>query len=208
MTFRSAHILSAAVATAAVLTVSAAVPAQAAASAPPLSVRVATANGSGCPSTTATTHVRPDGVSFTIEFSGYSARTGAGAPTTGFRRNCLFSIQIDRPDGLTYAVEQADYQGSARLQTGVRGVQAAHYYFQGDSTTTTESHNFVGPFADDWATTDTFDEASLRFASCDSDRNLNLNTELRVGRLPGSTATNLMELDSTITLRLTWRECA
>lgn len=176
--------------------------------APEFSVEVVTANGSGCPDTSASARVLPDGSSFTIDFGGYYAWSGAGAPATAFRRNCQFSLQISRPDGLTYAVEEAQYSGFALLADGVTGLRATRYYFQGQSGTIVGSQQFAGPAAEVWESVDSFGPESLAFAPCFADRNLNVNTELRLRPLFGSTDLNVMVMDSTITMRLTWRTCA
>jgi hypothetical protein len=170
-----------------------------------LAIDVVTVNGSGCPASTASVQVSPDNTSFRVVFSGYLAWTGPGAAPTDFRKNCQFSFQIDRPDGLTYAVEQAEYSGFAQLEDGVTAVQAAHYYFQGDSDTVSTKHEFTGPLSRRWHTTDAFDVAALRFAPCGAQRNLNVNTELRVQ--PGAEGLNVMVMDAAIDYQLTWRTC-
>lgn len=170
-----------------------------------LIVEVVTVNGSGCPGSTATAEVLPDNSSFRITFSGYFAWTGAGAAPTDFRKNCQFNLRIQAPDGLTYAVEQAEYSGFALLGDGVTGLQAASYYFQGQAPTTSARHEFTGPVTDRWRTTDLFGPEELRFAPCDEERNLNVNTELRVR--PGADDLNVMVLDPTAEFRLTFREC-
>ena len=170
-----------------------------------LVVEVVTVNGSGCPGSTASVQVSPDNTSFRVVFSGYFAWTGPAAEPTDFRKNCQFSFQIQRPDGLTYAVERAAYSGFALLADGVTGLQAANYYFQGESPTTSARHEFTGPVNDRWQTTDVFDVAALRFAPCGQQRNLNVNTELRVQ--PGASDLNVMVLDPAIDYRLTWRQC-
>jgi hypothetical protein len=173
-----------------------------------VSVTVVTANGSGCPGTDATAHVLPDGTSFTIDFSGFYASAGGGAPVTAFRRNCQFAIQVSQPDGRTYAVEKAEYSGYALLRSGMTGLQATRYYFQGRSETTVASREIAGPFSGTWATTETFAPDEQQFAPCDSTRNLNVNSELRLRRpLPASVPTNLMVMNPSLTLHLTWRAC-
>ncbi len=164
----------------------AAAPASAAQAAPAdeLAVTVVTANGSGCPNAPATAQILPDGTSFTIDFGGYVAWAGGGAPATAFRKNCQFSLQITAPEGMTYAVTKAEYSGFALLNDGVSGVQTARYYFQGQSSTTTVSHRFTGALTDDWRTADVFGPEQLVFAPCDTQRNLNLNTEhLQAGEI-------------------------
>jgi len=178
-----------------------------AATATEFTVTVVTANGSGCPNSSATAHVLPDGSSFTIDFSGYYALTGGDTSPTAFRRNCQFAIQVSRPEGMTYAVANAEYSGFGLLNDGVAGLQGATYYFQGQSVTSSRSHRFTGPLADTWQTTDTFAPGELVFAPCSYDRLLNVNTELRLTPQPASASLNAMIMDPSITLRLAWRTC-
>jgi hypothetical protein len=177
-------------------------------SATALAVTVVTANGSGCPNATATARVLPDGSSFTIDFGGYFAWAGGDAPPTAFRRNCQFVIQVTRPEGLTYAVAGAEYSGFALLNEGVTGVQAARYYFQGQSATTVGSHQFTGPFADTWETEDAFAPDELVFAPCLYERNLNVNTEVRLTPQPATAELNAIVLDPSLTVHLEWQACA
>jgi hypothetical protein len=179
-----------------------------AATATALAVTVVTANGSGCPNSTATARVLPDGSSFTIDFTGYHAWAGSNAPSTAFRRNCQFALRITGPEGMTYAVASAEYSGFALLNDGVTGAQTASYYFQGQSATTATSHRFIGPLADTWETSDVIALDKLVFASCLDERNLNVNTELRLTPQPASANLNVMVMDPSITLHLAWQTCA
>lgn len=195
--------LTVAVLAAALLSVAA--PARAAA--PEFTVTVATANGSGCPGATATAEVQPDDSSFTVDFDGYFAWAGGDAPATAFRRNCQFSFQISGPEGLTYAVDRADYSGFALLSAGVTGLQSTRYYFQGSSATAVASQTFTGPFADSWEVSNTFGPATRVYAPCGAERNLNVNTELRLRPLPATADLNILVLDPSLTLHLTWQAC-
>jgi hypothetical protein len=168
-----------------------------------LDVSVVTANGSGCPSSGATAQAL-DSSSFTVDTASFYAWSGDSAPTTDFRKNCQIALQITQPAGWTYAVESADYSGYALLGDDVTGLQAAHYYFQGSSDTASASHSFAGPFAGSWNTSDAPD--SQVFAPCDAERNLNINTEVRV--TAGTTGLNWMYQDPSFTVHLTWQACA
>jgi hypothetical protein len=164
-----------------------------------ITVTVATVNGSGCPAGTAAVAASPDNTAFTVTYSDYLAQVGVGAKPTDFRKNCQLSLRIQVPQGFTYAIAQADYRGFASLERGSRASQRAGYYFMGQSATTTVTHNVAGPFSDDWQATDRTDVASLVYAPCGEERNLNVNTELRVyaGTSNPRTTTSFMTMDST-----------
>lgn len=173
-----------------------------------VTISVATANGSGCPAGTGTA-TSTGGNSFTVISPAYFAWGGGQASPTDFRKNCQLSVQVDRPEGWTYAVVRIDSSGFAYLGSGVRGLSRINLYFQGMSQTTSFSHAFTGPLAEAWQTTDTVREPALVYAPCDAERNLNINTELRVlGGTPGPSVGNILLRDAATTVRLTWQRCA
>jgi|SRR5918995_6929719 hypothetical protein len=146
-----------------------------------VAIAVASSNGSGCPRGTAEVNVLPDNAGFTVTYhSKYLAWAGVGADPTDFRKNCQVNLQVDRPDGYTYAIVAGRHRGVASLLSGSSGLQRWSYYFQGSSATRAAEHRFTGPYGDDWATSDRFDAADLVWSPCYAERNLNVNTELRV----------------------------
>ncbi|MFG3003762.1 DUF4360 domain-containing protein [Streptomyces calvus] len=176
-------------------------------------IDVATVNGSGCPEDTAAVAVSADNTAFTVTYSEYLAQAGGGSDPTAYRKNCQLSLLVHVPQGFTYAVASADYRGFASLQPGATGTQKASYYFQGSSDTAYRSHQFTGPYDDNWQATDTTDWAQLVWAPCGVQRNFNINTELRVSA--GTTSPNdvsFMTMDSTdgdisTVYHLAWKEC-
>ena len=162
-------------------------------------IDVVAVNGSGCPANTAAVATAPDNTAFTVTYSNYLASVGVGSTPTGFRKNCQLTVLVHTPAGFSFAVEQADYRGFADLAAGASGMERANYYFQGSPKTAIVSHSFNGPFGDDWEAVDTTDAASLVFAPCGMERDLNINTELRVsgGTSNASTTTSFMTMDST-----------
>jgi hypothetical protein len=179
-----------------------------------ISIEVVTVNGSGCPAGTAAVAAATDNTAFTVTYSDYLAQVGVGARPTDFRKNCQLSIRIGVPQGFTFAVAQADYRGFAHLAHGATGLQRANYYFQGTSPTVPKSHPFAGPYSDNWQTTDATEVAALVWAPCGEERNLNVNTELRVsaGTSNPATTNSFMAMDSTdgsvrTIYHLSWKSC-
>ncbi|MDT0345762.1 DUF4360 domain-containing protein [Streptomyces litchfieldiae] len=189
--------------------------APAAAEAPPEGVRVGieTVNGSGCPAGTVGVSLSPDRGSFTVNYSEYLARVGAGADPTGFRKNCQLVLNIGSPAGWTYAVSGLDHSGYAHLERGATGEQNSAYYFQGSSGTTSVSHDFTGPYDDEWQTSDSASMGELVWAPCGEQRFLNVNTELRVdaGSSDAEHSVSFLAMRSTdvpaTTYHLTWKRC-
>ena len=177
-------------------------------------IDVITVNGSGCPAGTAAVAVSPDNTAFTVSYSNYLAQVGVGSVPTDFRKNCQLNILVHVPQGFTYAIASANYRGFASLAAGATGLERANYFFQGQAPTAFVQHPFAGPFADDWQTTDSTDLAALVFAPCGVQRNLNINTELRVsaGTSDPTKTTSFMTMDSTdgqitTTYHFAWMQC-
>ncbi|WP_369216752.1 DUF4360 domain-containing protein [Streptomyces flavofungini] len=176
-------------------------------------IEVATVNGSGCPLGTAAVAVSQDNTAFTVTYSDYLAKTGAGADPTAARKNCQLSLVVYVPQGFTYAIASADYRGYASLQPGAKGIEKASYYFQGSPSTAALSHEFKGAYDDNWQATDTTDWAQLVYAPCGERRNFNINTELRVSAGTSDPAkSSFMTMDSTdgdisTKYHLAWKEC-
>lgn len=178
-----------------------------------VTVDIVTVNGSGCPAGTAAVAVAADNTAFTVSYSDFLARAGAGSDPTAFRKNCQLGLRVNVPQGFTYGIAQADYRGFAHLQGGATGLERAHYYFQGTSPTAVRDHGFRGPMSDNWQTTDKTEFASIVYAPCGEIRNLNVNTELRVNA--GSSApgtTSFMSMDSTdgnvdTKFHFAWKSC-
>lgn len=178
-----------------------------------ITVQVVTANGSGCPVGTAAVAPSPDNTAFTVTYSNYLAQVGPGVAVTEFRKNCVLSLLIHVPSGFTYAIAQADYRGFAYLADGATALERANYYFQGSSANTPISHSFTGPLDDNWQTTDVAVTTSLVYAPCGVDRNLNVNTELRVyAGTSAADSSSFMIMDSTdgsfsTKYHFAWKSC-
>ncbi|MFE2288355.1 DUF4360 domain-containing protein [Streptomyces sp. NPDC059443] len=176
-------------------------------------IELATVNGSGCREGTAAVAVSPDNTAFTVTYSEYLAQVGSGAPPTAFRKNCQLNLRVHVPSGFTYAIVQADYRGFGSLQRGAWGQERANYYFQGMSQTAQRTHQFNGPFNDNWQSTDKTEYADLVWAPCGEERNFNINTELRVNAgTSGPQALSFMAMDSTdasvnTLYHLAWQTC-
>jgi hypothetical protein len=175
-------------------------------------IDVATVNGSGCPAGTAAVAAADDRTAFTVTYSQYLAQAGQGSAPTDFRKNCQLNIRVSYPQGFTFGIAQADYRGFAHLQAGATGTERGNYYFQGMSQTASRTHNFNGPFSDDWQATDRAQVSEVVYAPCGEVRNLNVNTELRVNAGSSSKANSFMTMDSTDSsvstkYQFSWKRC-
>ncbi|HEX8348260.1 MAG TPA: DUF4360 domain-containing protein [Actinoplanes sp.] len=171
-------------------------------------VQVVTVNGSGCPAGAGTAVLSADREFVTVTSPAYFAQAGGTARPIDFRRNCQFSVQVTRPAGWTFAVSEVQSSGYAFLAAGATGVSRVSFYFQGFTPTTARTNTFEGPWADAWRTTDTIEPAARTFLPCGAQRNLNVNTELRVLRdAANPSVSSFMVRGEQTGLRLTWREC-
>jgi hypothetical protein len=162
-------------------------------------IDIVTVNGSGCPPGSAAVAVSPDNTAFTVTYSSYLAQVGVGSRPTDFRKNCQLNVAVHVPQGFTYAIARADYRGFASLAAGATAMQKAQYYFQGMPQVDFRTHNFPGGLEDNWQTSDETDIAALVYHPCGMLRNLNINTELRVGAGTSNpaTTTSFLAMDST-----------
>jgi hypothetical protein len=172
-------------------------------------VDVVTVNGSGCPSGTAHVSMAPDNTSFEVSYDQFGALSGGNARPIDGRKNCQLNLRVDAPAGYTYAVADAEYDGWAHLADGANGLLRTNYYFQGSSATVSVNHRFTGPFDGYW---NRVNSDVVLAAPCDTQRNLNINTELRLTRASEPWAISALKMDTSSNeintrFRLKWRHC-
>ena len=143
---------------------------------PSFTVRLLTANGSGCPRGS-TAVSRLSSSEFTVTYDQYIASAGGDADPIGFRKNCQLNTRVGIPAGWTFGVSEVDYRGYARLGRGARGTVGASYYFAGLPGTVRQSHRIHGRTDRDYE----FDDRAnvVTWAPCRTAVGLNINTELR-----------------------------
>lgn len=186
-------------------------PASAAAVPPPRGVTMAvvTVNGSGCPPGTAKVTPSHGNAAFTVTYDSYVAWAGGAAPPTDFRKNCQLNVRVDAPDDYTYAVIGITHRGFGHLKSEVTGMKRTNYYFQGDSRSQSVTHTLNGPYNKSWRFADRTDPDERIYKPCGKDRNLNINSELRV--TPGGSETSFMAMESenaNAIYHLAWKRCS
>jgi Domain of unknown function (DUF4360) len=198
--------------TASLLVAPAAAPATTEATPPQgITFSVVTVNGSGCPAGTARVHTAADGTSFTVAYSDFVAEAGGSAGNTEFRKNCQINLQVNIPQGFTYAIAEAEYRGHARLQSGATAEQNAYYYFTGSSPTAETNYVLNGPYNGRWKNADRAEVAALIYSPCGVRTNLNINTDLRV-RAGTTGSRDWISMDRTHgdvenIYHLSWKQC-
>jgi hypothetical protein len=177
-------------------------------------IDVVTVNGSGCPAGTASVAMSLDNTAFTVIYSNYMALVGIGATSTDFRKNCQINLIVHIPSGFVFAITSVEYRGYASLAAGASATERANYYFQGDTAGVYTTHTLAGGYENDWLTNDEVPIASLVWSPCGVQRNLNINSELRVaaGTSDTKTTTSFISMDSTdgeinVIYHFSWATC-
>jgi hypothetical protein len=168
------------------------------------------ANGTGCPAGTWTTSLAPDGQTFTTTFSAYEAEVHPSSAIS--IKDCMLSIKLHSPQGLSYSVSSFYYSGYAYLERGVSGRQFASYYFQGNPAESAQLRtDLVGPYDDTFLFSDEVQIVDMVWSPCGLVRDLNVMTRLRVrnGSPRASGYMNVAAVDASIKLvfKLAWRTC-
>jgi len=146
-----------------------------------ITISVQTINGSGCPAGSADVKTAPDRTSFSVRYKDYKAQDGGSAAATDARKNCQLNLLVTVPQGFSYAVSEIEYRGWARLGEGATAEQNALYYFTGNSSTAETHYSINGNdkgYNGPWSNTDTVE--TLIWAPCQTQTNLNINSDLRV----------------------------
>ncbi|GAA1609292.1 DUF4360 domain-containing protein [Actinoplanes couchii] len=161
-----------------------------------MTIQLVAMAGSGCAPGTADVAISPDNSAFTAIYSAYLAQAGPNIPVTENRKNCQLNVSVNAPAGFTFAIAKVDYRGYGYLRSGATAQQRANYYFQGMTVGAYANHAIGAPLDDNWLITDEVPIASQVYRPCGEQRNLNINTELRVAR-GSSTDVSYLTMDST-----------
>ncbi|WP_171064405.1 DUF4360 domain-containing protein [Actinomadura soli] len=179
-------------------------PASAALEPPTPTIEIASLNGSGCPPGTVTAIPNPG--SFTLKYSGHTAKLGGDAKPTDARKNCQISLKVTLPEGLVYAVERVEHNGTANLEPTTTGSLKSMFYFAGSPQAGVYRKQIPGPVAGAWQVTERL--IQLLWQRCGEQRNLNLNTELLMTSSDKSKPNSLsMNSDLGTSYHLNWKTC-
>lgn len=126
------------------------IPDAVAAAPPAFKVKSVISGGSGCPQGSINIDYTNSGI-LPIYFSrDFTASVGPSVVADQSRKNCQINIDLQYSPGYSYAIYSADYTGWADIDSGVKGVVKANYYFSGQtsqvcsfSSSSPLSHNFI-----------------------------------------------------------------
>lgn len=145
------------------------------------------ANGTGCPLGSSKVSISNDGRFFIIDFSSYKLHVTPRAKVEV--QDCVLSTKVTTPEKYQFAVSKFRYQGDVDLDTGVQLRIKARYWFQGDASevgNTERENNMTGPLDQNFQFSYTPDPETLVWSPCGVERDLNVQTVLRL--LNGSPA--------------------
>jgi hypothetical protein len=157
-----------------------------------MTVELVSVAGSGCNKDDFAVAIADDLTAFTVSYNNYTAVAGGGRSILDARKNCVLDVRVRVPGGFTYGIAAADMRGFAHLEANANATAKLSFWFQGSPATAYITHDIrrstashpgtlvTGVIDDDWQTTDTTPVASVVWASCSAQRNLNINTQLRV----------------------------
>jgi len=161
---------------------------------PYFTVRLLSANGSGCPPDS-TAVSQANSTEFTVTYSQYIASAGGGASPLDFRKNCQLNVSVGVPSGWTFGILSVDYRGYAHLDYGAHGTLSASYYYAGLPQTYQQMHSIYGPRDGDYELTD--QSGAVAYAPCHFNATLNVNTSLRAYAGLDKSYANQVTMDST-----------
>lgn len=143
------------------------------------------ANGTGCPAGTWNTDVSADGETFTTSFNAYVAEVNEKQSLAV--RDCLLSVQLKSPSGISYAITDFQYYGYVVLDQGLTAFQSANYYFQGMPVPAEKEKrtDLTGPVDRVFSFVDKVTTADAVWSPCGKDRLLQVPTRLQVRRTSG-----------------------
>ncbi|HYX37538.1 MAG TPA: DUF4360 domain-containing protein [Oligoflexus sp.] len=148
-------------------------------------LEVLSTNGSGCPVQAGKTIPYGfDGQWLTVELNHafhIKVEKGTGISLEESRKNCAITLDVQAP-GYRYAVERVVTSVSYQLAPNDQFVASLNGFFAGDGATFSSDSEVLGPV---WKQEDrTFDQtlngSNLVWSECNSNRDLTLNTAVRV----------------------------
>jgi hypothetical protein len=165
--------------------------------------------GTGCPagSRTRVSLLRGWNPSIALQFDAFAAAIGPGTSITDRRKNCQINIGLQVPPGWSYAVSAIDYRGQAHLDAGIEGVQKSTLYFAGELPQASSTAKIAGPINRAYLVRDTLPHDGLVWSPCDAERNLNVNSQVRLSDPANTDGDGLLKAFGLTELHLRFRRC-
>jgi hypothetical protein len=166
-------------------------------------------NGSGCPAGMATSFYDEESMTLAVQFSDYAL--DLEPPQTFLTKNCIITVQIRAPAGMTYAITRVQYRGFAVVPPSARATLSTEVSFSGfpigDRT-----QPIANRMAEPWVILDDVPANQRQYAACGSTQNVTIRTRLNLyGATPPMSAhLSLESLEggvAPVRVAFDWRPC-
>jgi hypothetical protein len=161
--------------------------------------------GTGCEGS-AVTAISGDKQAATSIFDAFVAAAGGGSKPDEASRNCLMTVQINVPPGMSYSLESVDYRGFAGLDKDVTATRQSVYVISGADVHVTPQARFKGPISDDYNHGDVGPEAPGPWSPCGGGQVLWIATQTEVALNGHQRRGGQLTVD-TIDTELQWKRC-
>jgi hypothetical protein len=171
---------------------------------------VTSIGGSGCPQGTASASLSADQQSLNVSFSKFSASMGPGIPLTKARVACSIALDINVPQGFTFAISKVTNRGFVNIPSGVSAKVTSEFHMQGNPEEVAKSTTFTGAAKKEFLVTNSFNIQSINFSKCGIQRNAIVDTNLQLsGSRTKESTISIDGLNKAFTqlYRMTWRRC-
>ncbi len=168
--------------------------------------------GTGCPAGTVVDELADDKQAFTLMFDDFVAEVGPGIPTREGRKFCQINLDLSYTPGWSFAIMELDTRGYVGLDKKVTATQKSSFYFQGSETMGEFQTDFTGYFDDDYEVIDVVPFDAAIWSPCDSNRSLNIKTQVRLNNRRNRNGSGIITADSvdgTMSLMygIAWKQC-
>ena len=179
------------------------------------SVGRVSALGTGCRKDTTDVLYTGANKGFTIRFADYALELNQSMPQSRMDRDCIISVEILSPNGLSYAVTGLKYRGFAVLEEGVTARQLVDYTFVGvaqGGAPKRQTSELMGPWDDSFQFADQLSGSELSWSDCATQRTLLLNTRLSLinanPKRQGYLSLSAVDADtSQLEITFDWKPC-
>lgn len=174
-----------------------------------VTIKSITAAGTGCQGGDVSGAIEADGYALRLSHSRFAAKVGPREPISESRKNCQAAIVLTYRAGLQFAVTGVGRDGAAELEEGASALVKTLIYFQGSADQVALEDTIAGPYTDAYHFEGTVREEALKWSSCDSERALNVNLQVRVSATERSQSGYATSEDTgeAAKIGLVWREC-
>lgn len=171
------------------------------------------AGGTGCPQSTVSSLLSPDGRAVTLIFDAFTVEAGPNVPFGEGRKFCNIALDLRIPGGWQYSIFKVDYLGFAKLQALTKGFLRSTYRIAGSSGRTSQATfttELRGSYDGPYEVNDDIDVESTVWSPCGINRALNIRTDLSVQAASGRRAlltVDMIEGEFKQIYRMQFRRC-